>query len=49
MCTIIDIDECNFSMDICPHDCINTNGSYVCQCREGYDLNDDNMTCTGGV
>ncbi len=47
--TFLDIDECYFSMDICQHDCINTNGSYYCQCSEGYDLNDDNMTCTGNV
>ena len=27
--------------------CINTNGSYICECKTGYQLNDDLMTCSG--
>ena len=26
--------------------CENTEGSYLCSCREGYSLNDDNRTCS---
>ncbi len=29
--------------------CHQTNGSYYCQCREGYELNDDNTTCSGMI
>ncbi len=43
----LDINECNSTMEVCQQTCINTNGSYYCQCREEYELNDDNSTCSG--
>ena len=27
--------------------CVNTDGSYTCQCRTGYQLNGDGRTCSG--
>ena len=32
---------------MCQHICINTNGSYMCDCNEGYALTSDGRTCRG--
>ena len=42
-----DIDECDIKEDICEHNCINTEGSFNCSCREGYLLSTDGRNCTG--
>ena len=42
-----DIDECAEQLDECQQICNNTIGSYVCDCRIGYALNDDGRTCRG--
>ncbi|XP_060576563.1 fibrillin-1-like isoform X2 [Ruditapes philippinarum] len=39
----VDIDEC--SETPCSHNCINTNGSYTCNCQIGYFLKEDKVTC----
>ncbi|XP_054100249.1 collagen and calcium-binding EGF domain-containing protein 1 isoform X4 [Callithrix jacchus] len=45
----LDIDECaNSNGTLCAHICINTLGSYRCECREGYIQEDDGKTCTRG-
>ncbi|XP_063509847.1 collagen and calcium-binding EGF domain-containing protein 1 isoform X3 [Pongo pygmaeus] len=45
----LDIDECASSNGtLCAHICINTLGSYRCECREGYIQEDDGKTCTRG-
>ena len=41
----IDIDECTSSP--CGHNCTNTNGSFVCFCNVGYELNEDQYSCDG--
>ena len=41
-----DINECN-SSNACQHTCVNTPGSYMCQCNTGYRLNGDGRTCAG--
>ena len=44
-----DINECN-SCDVCPGEgkvCVNTVGSFVCQCADGYILSPDRVNCTG--
>ncbi|XP_047553478.1 collagen and calcium-binding EGF domain-containing protein 1 isoform X5 [Lutra lutra] len=45
----LDIDECATSNEtLCAHTCINTVGSYRCECREGYIQEDDGRACTRG-
>uniref|UniRef100_A0A673V993 Matrilin-2 n=1 Tax=Suricata suricatta TaxID=37032 RepID=A0A673V993_SURSU len=36
---------CSIREHNCAHFCINTPGSYVCRCRQGYILNSDQTTC----
>lgn len=44
-----DIDECATSNEtLCAHICVNTLGSYRCECREGYIQEDDGRTCIKG-
>ena len=45
----VDIDECGTNNGGCPEDmmCINTQGSYECDCRPGLTLDSDGVTCTG--
>uniref|UniRef100_A0A8C3FVX7 Adhesion G protein-coupled receptor E1 n=1 Tax=Chrysemys picta bellii TaxID=8478 RepID=A0A8C3FVX7_CHRPI len=46
-----DVDECNKTRDICGPNatCVNTYGSYWCECRAGYVPSDRNRTlCQGG-
>jgi len=45
LCTCIDIDECLSSP--CGHTCINTVGSFVCSCNNGYVLDSDGLSCNG--
>lgn len=33
----LDIDECE-RVDICDYYCININGSYICECNDGFKL-----------
>ena len=34
-------------MNNCTHGCVNTEGSYFCTCPAGYELREDNNTCSG--
>ena len=43
----IDINECSLSNGGCAQVCNNTIGSYVCSCNAGYNLENDNHTCSG--
>ena len=44
----LDINECNDSP--CNHSCINTDGTYYCECySDGYVLDTDGTTCTGMI
>uniref|UniRef100_A0A7N4V6G5 Matrilin 2 n=1 Tax=Sarcophilus harrisii TaxID=9305 RepID=A0A7N4V6G5_SARHA len=36
---------CNIMEHNCAHFCINTPGSYLCRCKQGYILNTDQKTC----
>ncbi|XP_041422496.1 matrilin-2 isoform X1 [Xenopus laevis] len=37
---------CSTAIHGCDHFCINTQGSYICQCKQGYVLNPDEKTCS---
>ncbi|XP_038149701.1 bone morphogenetic protein 1-like isoform X2 [Cyprinodon tularosa] len=40
-----DIDECSTGNGGCQHECVNTFGSYRCQCPSGFMLHDNNHDC----
>uniref|UniRef100_A0A3P8UQF3 Metalloendopeptidase n=1 Tax=Cynoglossus semilaevis TaxID=244447 RepID=A0A3P8UQF3_CYNSE len=40
-----DMDECSKENGGCQHECVNTFGSYSCQCREGFVLHDNKHDC----
>ena len=44
---IIDTNECANNNGGCDQTCKNTDGSYECQCNDGYYLDDDNHGCSG--
>lgn len=45
-----DIDECQIYLpDLCDHYCINTDGSYVCDCEIGYKLSENGHNCTSKI
>ena len=47
-CTLlIDINEC--SLFVCNQICVNTQGSYTCDCNIGYQFKNDNSTCEGKI
>ena len=44
---VADINECETDNGGCQHICFNTYGSHFCDCRQGYHLLEDNITCEG--
>ncbi|KAM8873002.1 bone morphogenetic protein 1-like isoform 2-T2 [Synchiropus picturatus] len=40
-----DMDECSKENGGCQHECVNTFGSYSCQCRSGFMLHDNKHDC----
>ena len=49
LCACIDIDECQISNGNCEQMCVNTIGSYMCNCSEGFMLNEDLFNCSGMI
>lgn len=43
----LDVDECAVVNGGCQQGCVNTHGSFHCQCRAGYRLHADGRTCIG--
>ena len=41
----IDINECEEDLNTCHQHCLNTNGSYICGCDEGFTLQSDGRSC----
>ena len=44
---LLDHDECDGASHGCQQKCVNVHGSYSCACLNGYELNNDNKTCSG--
>ena len=44
---LLDVNECSTNNGGCQHTCINTDGSYECQCRSGYRLSSNGRNCIG--
>ena len=44
---VTEINECQERSDLCEQICVNINGSYDCQCNDGYTLNHDGLSCSG--
>ena len=45
---LLDIDECSLQLDECEQVCVNLDGSYTCECYEGYAIVSNRYyTCEG--
>jgi tolkin protein len=44
---ISEYDECATNKHGCDHECVNTLGSFKCECRIGYELHSDGKKCEG--
>ena len=42
---ILDIDECKLESSLCDGECVNTEGSYYCECPSSFALASDGKTC----
>ena len=42
---VTDVNECD--QNLCSQKCNNTDGSYICSCFPGYQLDSDKVTCSG--
>ncbi|KAK2176552.1 hypothetical protein NP493_656g01018 [Ridgeia piscesae] len=45
ICVVPDVNECLTTTHGCDQSCVNTVGSYKCECRSGYQLDTDGRTC----
>lgn len=43
-----DEDECQENNGGCHHNCVNTIGSYLCECKVGYTLHSNKHSCKEG-
>lgn len=49
LCGPADKDECSKENGGCQHECVNTFGSYSCQCRSGFVLHENRHDCKEGI
>lgn len=47
ICSSADVNECQVHNGGCQHRCVNTRGSYYCECNPGFRLHIDGRTCIG--
>lgn len=45
---VLDLDECATDEGNCQHECVNTLGSYICTCHNGYTLHENGRDCIEG-
>lgn len=43
----LDIEECTVGLHNCNQICIELSGGFMCACNTGYELENDNTTCSG--
>ena len=43
----LDVDECANNNGGCSQMCMNSDGSFKCECRSGYQLDRNGITCNG--
>ena len=43
----VDINECLINNGGCHHNCVNSIGSYACQCNEGFSSSNNGEYCSG--
>lgn len=44
----VDIDECKYDKGGCNDTCVDTNGSFYCECNDvGYEVGEDGFSCIG--
>ena len=46
---VLDVNECDHLDGGCSYTCVNTDGSFHCDCPLGYDLDFDQRTCLGKI
>ena len=44
---LLDINECDLNIDGCDQICVNTVGSFLCNCTDGFIVNEDGFSCDG--
>ena len=44
-----DLNECMIDNGGCSQKCANNNGSFLCSCEDGFQLDIDGVTCTGTI
>lgn len=42
-----EVNECNLFKGVCHQNCVNTPRGYRCTCSQGYELNENGISCTG--
>ena len=46
---IKDIDECSLANGGCDHTCVNEPGTFYCECRQGFKIDEDGKNCSGFI